>query len=42
MFPPLPTNEYEDSVDGSGTEGHEVMMSQQEIDPFDPLMNEEA
>lgn len=42
VFPPLPTYEYEDGVDGSGAEGHEVMMPQQEIDPFDPPMDEAA
>lgn len=42
VFPPLPTFEYEDGVDGSGQGGFEVMMPQQEIDPFDPPDDEAA
>merc|ERR1739844_632396 len=35
-FPPLPTFEYEDEIDGSGQPGFEIMMPQQKNDPFDP------
>lgn len=42
IFPPLPTFEYEDGVDGSGKPGFEVMMPQQEEDPFDPPVHEAA
>ncbi len=35
-FPPLPTFEYEEGVDGCGEGGFEVMMPQQKDDPFDP------
>lgn len=35
-FPPLPTFEYEDGVDGCGEGGFEVTMPQQKDDPFDP------
>ncbi len=36
MFPPLPTFEYEEGVDGAGCGGYEVMMPMQKEDPFDP------
>lgn len=42
IFPPLPTFEYEEGVDACGEGGHEVMMPQQEIDPFDPPADEAA
>ena len=42
IFPPLPTFEYEEGVDGCGIGGHEVMMPQQDIDPFDPPVDEAA
>jgi len=35
-FPPLPTFEYEEGVDGSGREGFECMMPLSKIDPFNP------
>jgi len=35
LSPPLSTYEYADGLDGSGTEGHEVVMPQQEIARFD-------
>lgn len=35
-FPPLPTFDFEEGVDGSQEEGHEVLMPQQKEDPFDP------
>ena len=35
-FPPLPTFDYETTVDGTGQAGHELMMPQQVMDPFDP------
>lgn len=35
-FPPLPTFEYEEGVDGCGEPGHEVMMPMMEKDPFVP------
>lgn len=41
-FPPLPTFEYEDGVDGCGEGGFEVMMPQQKDDPFDPPVVEAA
>lgn len=41
-FPPLPTFEYEEGVDGCGQGGFEVMMPQQKIDPFDPPEDEAA
>jgi large subunit ribosomal protein L3 len=41
-FPPLPTFEYEEGVDGCGEGGFEIMMPQQKEDPFDPPMNEAA
>eukprot|EP00579_Thalassiosira_antarctica_P001662 CAMPEP_0201869062 /NCGR_PEP_ID=MMETSP0902-20130614/2718_1 /ASSEMBLY_ACC=CAM_ASM_000551 /TAXON_ID=420261 /ORGANISM="Thalassiosira antarctica, Strain CCMP982" /LENGTH=408 /DNA_ID=CAMNT_0048394503 /DNA_START=19 /DNA_END=1245 /DNA_ORIENTATION=+ len=34
-FPPLPTFEYEEGVDGTGEAGHEVMMPMQEQDPLE-------
>lgn len=34
-FPPLPTFEYEEGVDGCGEAGHEVMMPKQEQDPLE-------
>ena len=34
-FPPLPTFEYEEGVDGCGETGHEVMMPMQEQDPLE-------
>lgn len=34
-FPPLPTFDYEDGVDGCNEPGHEVMMPMQEIDPLE-------
>eukprot|EP00970_Alexandrium_tamarense_P014984 scaffold4561_cov184-Alexandrium_tamarense.AAC.3 len=40
-FPPLPTFEYEEGVDGSGKEGLEVMMPMQEQDPLE-LVEEEG
>jgi len=42
IFPPLPTFDYDEDVDGSGKGGHEVMMPQQEEDPFDPVDVEAA
>jgi large subunit ribosomal protein L3 len=42
VFPPLPTFEWEEGVDGCGVGGFEVMMPLQEIDPFDPPMEEAA
>jgi large subunit ribosomal protein L3 len=42
IFPPLPTFDFEDGIDGSGQGGYEVMMPQQDIDPFDPPMDEAA
>lgn len=41
-FPPLPTFEYEEGVDGCGEGGFEIMMPQQKDDPFDPPMDEAA
>lgn len=41
-FPPLPTFEYEEGVDGCGEGGFEIMMPQQKDDPFDPIMDEAA
>ena len=41
-FPPLPTFEYEDGVDGCGEGGYEVMMPLQEEDPLDPPEEEAA
>ncbi len=41
IFPPLPTFEYEDGIDGCG-ESHETMMPQQQEDPFDPDSEEAA
>lgn len=41
-FPPLPTFEFEEGVDGCGEGGFEVMMPQQKIDPFDPPVEEAA
>lgn len=40
-FPPLPTFDYEEGVDGCGEAGHEVMMPKQEQDPFD-IMESDA
>jgi len=34
-FPPLPTFEFDEGVDGCGEPGHEVMMPMQEQDPLD-------
>lgn len=42
VFPPLPTFEEEEGVDGCGGEGFEVMMPLNEIDPFDPPLDEAA
>lgn len=42
IFPPLPTFEYDENVDGCGVGGNEIMMPQQEIDPFDPPVEEAA
>uniref|UniRef100_A0A7S2E7L0 Large ribosomal subunit protein uL3m n=1 Tax=Trieres chinensis TaxID=1514140 RepID=A0A7S2E7L0_TRICV len=39
-FPPLPTFEYEEGVDGCGKPGFEVMMPLSQVDPFEPDMNE--
>ena len=36
-FPPLPTFEYEEGVDGFGEAGFEVMMPMQEQDPLEYL-----
>ena len=41
-FPPLPTFEYEEGVDGSGLPGFDIMMPQQKTDPFDPPDDEAA
>lgn len=41
-FPPLPTFEYEEGVDGCGSGGYEVMMPLQEEDPLDPPEEEAA
>lgn len=41
IFPPLPTFEYEDGIDGCG-ESHETLMPQQQEDPFDPVSEEAA
>ena len=42
-FPPLPTAKIdEDSVDGNGETGHEVMMPLGKKDPFDPDNGEMA
>ncbi|KAL7436489.1 hypothetical protein ACHAXM_005219 [Skeletonema potamos] len=34
-FPPLPTFNYEEGIDGSGEPGHEIMMPMQEQDPLE-------
>jgi hypothetical protein len=34
-FPPLPTFNYEEGIDGSGEAGHEIMMPMQEQDPLE-------
>ena len=39
-FPPLPTFEYEEGVDGCGEPGFEVMMPMQEEDPLDVVPTE--
>jgi len=41
-FPPLPTFEYEENVDGTMQGGFEIMMPQQKTDPFDPPIVEAA
>lgn len=41
-FPPLPTFDYEEGVDGCGEPGHEVMMPMQELDPLEMEGAEEA
>mmetsp|Transcript_14774 Transcript_14774/g.26695 ORF Transcript_14774/g.26695 Transcript_14774/m.26695 type:complete len:105 (-) Transcript_14774:43-357(-) len=40
-FPPLPTFEYEEGVDGCGEAGFDVVMPKQEHDPFDCVENED-
>jgi large subunit ribosomal protein L3 len=40
VFPPLPTFNFEDGIDGSGNGGFEVMMPLQKEDPFDPPVEE--
>ncbi len=42
IFPPLPTFEFEEGIDGCGESGHEVMMPLQKEDPFDPPAEEAA
>lgn len=39
-FPPLPTFEYEEGIDGCGESGHEVMMPMQEQDPLEIVEEE--
>ena len=41
-FPPLPTFEFDEQIDGSGQAGFELMMPQQKEDPFDPPDDEAA
>jgi len=41
-FPPLPTFEYEDGVDGSGEGNSQCMMPAQKDDPFDPPIEDAA
>ena len=41
-FPPLPTFEYEEGVDGSSEGGYECMMPLSKLDPFDPKEYEAA
>jgi len=39
-FPPLPTFEYDEGVDGCGDPGHEWLMPLAKSDPFEPNMTE--
>mmetsp|Transcript_7742 Transcript_7742/g.15612 ORF Transcript_7742/g.15612 Transcript_7742/m.15612 type:complete len:146 (+) Transcript_7742:137-574(+) len=41
-FPPLPTRDFDDGVDGSGEAGHEIMMPMPKQDPFAPEDDEMA
>lgn len=41
-FPPLPTHEIEDGIDGSGKAGFELFMPMNKEDPFDPTIVEVA
>jgi len=41
-FPPLPTGECEEGIDGSGEAGHEIMMPLASVDPFAPSEEEAA
>jgi large subunit ribosomal protein L3 len=40
VFPPLPTFQYEEDVDGSMKSGLELMMPMSNIDPFAPIQEE--
>ncbi|KAL7495876.1 hypothetical protein ACHAWT_004209 [Skeletonema menzelii] len=39
-FPPLPTFDYEEGIDGCGESGHEIMMPMQEQDPLEIVEEE--
>ena len=41
-FPPLPTGDFDDGVDGSGEAGHEFVMPLPKQDPFAPEDDEMA
>jgi hypothetical protein len=41
-FPPLPTFEFEEEIDGCGEAGFEVFMPRTAIDPFAPVNDEAA
>lgn len=38
--PPVPTFEFDESIDGSGEPGHEVFMPLPDIDPLNPELND--